>query len=77
MYACDARSPQRYHAKSLKELKRKFAEVKGDAALRGILSRCGCLDVLEGVQRPPQPQPQPPPPPPPPQQQQQQQPAKL
>ena len=38
--------PQRYHAKSLKEIRRKYAEVASDAELAGVLERCGCLGVL-------------------------------
>ena len=38
--------PQKYHAKSLKELRRKYGEVSEDAELRGILDRAGCLPFL-------------------------------
>lgn len=38
--------PQKYHAKSLKELRRKYGEVSGDAELRDILERTGCLPHL-------------------------------
>lgn len=37
--------PQRYHAKSLTELRRKFAAA-GTPGLRAILERCGCLEEL-------------------------------
>jgi len=39
--------PQKYHAKSLKELRRKFAEVKEVEPLRDILAKAGCLEWLE------------------------------
>jgi len=45
--------PQKYHAKSLKELRRKFAAVSANGALCDILSRCGCLEPLQS--KPPQP----------------------
>ncbi len=38
--------PQKYHAKTLKELRRKFAEHGDDAELRAILDRTGCLEFL-------------------------------
>ncbi len=38
--------PQKYHAKSLKELRRKYAEVSRDGELRAILERAGCLAAL-------------------------------
>ncbi|MDG2303238.1 MAG: glutathione S-transferase family protein [Candidatus Binatia bacterium] len=38
--------PQKYHAKSLKEMRRKYAEVNGDDELRAILERSGCLGSL-------------------------------
>ena len=38
--------PQKYHAKSLKEIRRKYAEVARDPELRGILERAGCLPFL-------------------------------
>lgn len=41
--------PQKYHAKSLKEIRRKYSEVAGDAELRGILERTGCLAPLESA----------------------------
>jgi glutathione S-transferase len=38
--------PQKYHAKSLAEIRRKYAQVRDDAELRGILERTGCLPYL-------------------------------
>lgn len=38
--------PQRYHAKSLRELRRKFAQLD-EPELRVILERCNCLELLE------------------------------
>lgn len=38
--------PQKYHAKSLKEMRRKYAEVSDDPELRSILERTGCLPHL-------------------------------
>lgn len=38
--------PQKYHAKSLKEIRRKYSEVAGDEELRGILEQTGCLPHL-------------------------------
>lgn len=40
--------PQKYQEKTLRELRRKFQAVSGDAALIDILGRCGCLEVLQG-----------------------------
>eukprot|EP00937_MAST-01D_sp_MAST-1D-sp2_P001717 g1717.t1 len=42
--------PQRYHAKSLRELRGKYAAVAADAQLRGVLQRCGCLQFLQQQQ---------------------------
>lgn len=39
--------PQRYHARSLKELQRKFQAVASEAALLEILGRAGCLEPLK------------------------------
>ena len=39
--------PQRYHAKSLKALRAKFAALSTNSALRDVLSRTGCLDALQ------------------------------
>ena len=39
--------PQKYHAKSLKEIRRKYALVKGNAELDGILKATGCLAYLD------------------------------
>lgn len=41
--------PQRYHAKSLQEIRRKFAGVKS-RELNDILQRCECLSLLSGVE---------------------------
>lgn len=38
--------PQRYHAKSLGELRRKYAQVRDDAKLNAVLERTGCLRWL-------------------------------
>ncbi len=38
--------PQKYHAKSLRALREKFAQVKDDAALERVLARAGCRDAL-------------------------------
>lgn len=43
-----AQPPQKYHAKSLAELRRKYAEVADDQALAAILAQSGCLDALRG-----------------------------
>lgn len=39
--------PQKYHAKSLAELRRKYAAVKGNTELNGILRDTGCLPWLQ------------------------------
>ena len=39
--------PQKYHAKSLKELRRKYSELRDNSELTGILERTGCLGLLE------------------------------
>jgi hypothetical protein len=39
--------PQKYHGKSLAEIRRKFGLVAGDKQLTDILANCGCLSVLE------------------------------
>jgi len=39
--------PQKYHAKSLAALRKKYAKVAGDAALAEILEQTGCLAGLE------------------------------
>eukprot|EP00931_Biecheleriopsis_adriatica_P081367 TRINITY_DN54698_c0_g1_i1.p1 TRINITY_DN54698_c0_g1~~TRINITY_DN54698_c0_g1_i1.p1 ORF type:complete len:354 (+),score=26.98 TRINITY_DN54698_c0_g1_i1:60-1121(+) len=41
--------PQRYHAKSLKEIRRKFAAVATAPGLADIMARSGCLDLLQEV----------------------------
>ena len=38
--------PQRYHAKSLREICRKYGEQSPNSALRGILETAGCLESL-------------------------------
>jgi len=38
--------PQKYHAKSLAEIRRKYGEVSDDPELRAILDRTGCLPFL-------------------------------
>ena len=38
--------PQKYHAKSLKEIRRKFSAVSGQKDLTGVLERTGCLEWL-------------------------------
>ena len=43
----DVGGPQKYHAKSLKELRRKYSELRENAELAGILERTGCLGLLE------------------------------
>lgn len=39
--------PQKYHAKSLAEIRRKYALVKDNAPLRAVLADTGCLPWLE------------------------------
>lgn len=49
MWSQSVGGPQRYHAKSLKELRRKFAAMPSGAErqeLEAILQRCGCLELL-------------------------------
>ena len=38
--------PQKYHAKSLKELRRKFSAVSNEKDLTSVLERTGCLEWL-------------------------------
>ena len=40
--------PQRYHAKSFSELRKKYAEMQSDAALNALLEQTGCLQWLIG-----------------------------
>jgi hypothetical protein len=40
--------PQKYHAKSLAALRRKYSEVSGESALRAVLSEADCLRWLDG-----------------------------
>ena len=46
MWSQTVGGPQRYHAKSLRELRRKFAKVN-DPELKEILERCKCLQLLQ------------------------------
>lgn len=39
---------QKYHAKSLAEIRRKFARASGETALTAVLAETGCLAWLEG-----------------------------
>ena len=39
---------QKYHAKSLAEIRRKYAQVQGNEPLRALLAETGCLQWLEG-----------------------------
>jgi glutathione S-transferase len=43
-----AQKPQKYHAKSLKALRERYAAVKDKAALDPILASTGCLDGVRG-----------------------------
>mmetsp|Transcript_71173 Transcript_71173/g.159290 ORF Transcript_71173/g.159290 Transcript_71173/m.159290 type:complete len:336 (-) Transcript_71173:85-1092(-) len=38
--------PQRYHEKSLREIRRKYSACQGEQDLAGILQRCGCRELL-------------------------------
>jgi hypothetical protein len=38
--------PQKYHARSLQEIRRKYAAAKGAAGLDDVLEKTGCLSVL-------------------------------
>jgi len=38
--------PQKYHARSLQELRRKYAAVRGATGLDEILEKTGCLGAL-------------------------------
>jgi len=40
--------PQRYHAKSLKEIRRKLSLLPEGTGIAKILSRCDCLELLRG-----------------------------
>ena len=40
--------PQKYHARSLAEIRRKFAAAKGAAGLEPFLAECDCLAALAG-----------------------------
>lgn len=40
--------PQKYHAKSLAEIRRKYARASGSSALNAVLADTGCLSWLEG-----------------------------
>lgn len=41
-----SQEPQRYHARSLQEIRRKYAAAKGAAGLDDVLEKAGCLSVL-------------------------------
>ena len=43
-----SQEPQKYHARSLAEIRRKFAVAKGAAGLEPLLAESGCLPVLAG-----------------------------
>ncbi len=43
-----SQEPQKYHARSLAEIRRKYRSAKGAAGLDDILARSGCLPFLEG-----------------------------
>ena len=43
-----SQEPQKYHARSLAEIRRKYRAAKGAAGLDDILARSGCLPFLEG-----------------------------
>ena len=38
--------PQKYHAKSLREIRRKYGEQSSNPELRGIIEAAGCLESL-------------------------------
>jgi hypothetical protein len=40
--------PQKYHARSLADLRRRFQQERGDAELDALLERTGCLPYLFG-----------------------------
>lgn len=40
--------PQKYHAKSLQEIRRKYAQASGNTTLNAVLADSGCLRWLEG-----------------------------
>jgi hypothetical protein len=40
--------PQKYHARSLAEIRRKYATAKGVAGLEPVLADSGCLKGLAG-----------------------------
>jgi glutathione S-transferase len=44
-----SQEPQKYHARSLQEIRRKYAAAKGAAGLDDILESAGCLDALRGA----------------------------
>jgi hypothetical protein len=41
-----SQEPQKYHARSLQEIRRKYAAAKAVPGLDGILEQSGCLSVL-------------------------------
>ena len=44
-----SQEPQKYHARSLQEIRRKYAAAKGSPGLDDILEKAGCLSVLRGA----------------------------
>ena len=44
-----SQEPQKYHARSLQEIRRKYAAVKGATGLDDILEKAGCLSALRGA----------------------------
>ncbi len=44
-----SQQPQKYHARSLAAIRKKYALVADDAALRKVLSSTGCLSILEAT----------------------------
>jgi hypothetical protein len=43
-----SQEPQKYHARSLAEIRRKHAAAKGAPGLEAILKESGCLPFLSG-----------------------------
>jgi hypothetical protein len=44
-----SQEPQKYHARSLQEIRRKYAAAKGAVGLDDILEKAGCLSALRGA----------------------------
>ena len=44
-----SQEPQKYHSRSLAEIRRKYAEAKGAADLNEVLEKTGCLKWLVGA----------------------------